>query len=246
MKENEIFVHRIGNDPNSFMITEQIIGTVKKKKNYRVSFEGLLETQEKVSANQAITNPSVPRYIQIKGDWNPDATKEIHQANLLGGTGTLTISESKIEIPGNQATPELLSFYGATLFKIGDIFQFETNAELPVTTMNIGETYVEHYLKLPNLGGGTYIEYHDRPHFHLPLDRSASGHLILGHFKSNEYILSAFMIPFGYGIYTPPELLHADAYLIGRYMVVYSITEHFSTVLFKNKKNKLVDVTISK
>ena len=142
------------------MITEQIIGTVKKKKNYRVSFEGLLETQEKVSANQAITNPSVPRYIQIKGDWNPDATKEIHQANLLGGTGTLTISESKIEIPGNQATPELLSFYGATLFKIGDIFQFETNAELPVTTMNIGETYVEHYLKLPNLGGGTYIEYH--------------------------------------------------------------------------------------
>ena len=101
--------------------------------------------------------------------------------------------------------------------------------------MNIGETYVEHYLKVPKLGGATYIEYHDRPHFHLPLNRSASGHMVLGHFKGNEYILSAFKIPFGYGIYTPPELLHADAYLIGRYMVVYSITEHFSTVLFKNK-----------
>lgn len=52
--------------------------------------------------------------------------------------------------------------------------------------MNIGETYLEHYLKVPKLEGGTYIEYHDRPHFHLPLNRSASGHMILGHFKGNE------------------------------------------------------------
>jgi len=245
MKEDEILVHRIGNDPNSFMITEQIIGTVKSKTNYRVSFDGLIETHEETSTHQVIKDTAIPKYLKIKGEWNPDETKGTDQANLLGGFGTLKISKSKIEIPGNHATKELLSFYGASLIKVDDIFQFETDSELPVTIMKIGETYVEKYLKIPNLGGGTYIEHHDRPHFHLPLNRSASGHLILGHFKENEYVLSAFKIPFGYGIYTPPELLHADAYLIGRYMVVYSITEHFSTVLFKNKKNKLVDVKIT-
>ena len=244
MKEDEILVHRIGNDPNSFMITEEIIGTVKSKTNYRVSLDGLIETHEEISTPQEITNTAIPRYLKIKGEWNPDEPKGTNQANLLGGFGTLKVSKYKIEIPENDATQELLSFYGASLIKVDDIFQFETNSELPVTIMNIGETYVEHYLKAPKLGGGTYIEYHDRPHFHLPLNRSASGHMILGHFKGNEYILSAFKIPFGYGIYTPPELLHADAYLIGRYMVVYSITEHFSTVLFKNKRNKLVDVNI--
>lgn len=52
MKEDEILVHRIGNDPNSFMITEEIIGTVKSKTNYRVSLDGLSETHEEISTPQ--------------------------------------------------------------------------------------------------------------------------------------------------------------------------------------------------
>ena len=41
----------------------------------------------------------------------------------------------------------------------------------------------ESYLKLPHLGGGTYIEHHDKPHFHLPIESSCSGHMIIGDVK---------------------------------------------------------------
>jgi len=68
--------------------------------------------------------------------------------------------------------------------------------------------------------------------------------MIIGHQKDGEYRLSAYKIPFGYGIYTPPHLLHADAFLVGRYIVVYSVTENFSTVILKSKNNELVDVRI--
>jgi hypothetical protein len=106
--------------------------------------------------------------------------------------------------------------------------------------MNIGKSYEDDYLKIENLGGGSYIEYHDRPHFHLPLDSKAEGHMIIGCIKDRKYTLSANKIPFGYGIYTPPNLLHPDAYLTGRYIIVYSVAKHFLTVLLKPKTMRLL------
>jgi len=106
--------------------------------------------------------------------------------------------------------------------------------------MNIGKSYEDDYLKIENLGGGSYIEYHDRHHFHLPLDSKAEGHMIIGCIKDRKYTLSANKIPFGYGIYTPPNLLHPDAYLTGRYIIVYSVAKHFLTVLLKPKTMRLL------
>lgn len=68
--------------------------------------------------------------------------------------------------------------------------------------------------------------------------------MIIGHSLGDEYMLSAFEIPFGYGIYTPPNLLHADAFLIGNFLVVYSVTDQFSTVIFRSRNQQLVDLGI--
>ena len=185
-----------------------------------------------------------PNYVSIEGKWVPEGKDMPSNANLLGGFGTLKIKDRVLNIPENHATHENLAYYGAKLIKLDDIFGFETEAELPVTVMNIGSAYVEEYLKIESLGGGAYIEYHDRPHFHLPIDAKSDGHMIIGHQEQGEYQLSAYTIPFGYGIYTPPHLLHADAFLVGRYIVVYSVTENFSTVLLKSNNNELIDVKI--
>jgi len=246
MENDNIKVKRIGDDPHSFMVTEDIIGYVKPGKHYKVTLKGLGETDEKIGLAVNSKTKETIKYQAVTGKWSPAKTNEYSDANLLGGFGTLEIGETTLEIPEVLATEQSLAFYGAKLIKINDVFQFETNEELPVTIMNIGKNYVQDYLKIPHLGGGTYIEHHDRPHFHLPIEPSASGHMIIGDIKDEVYRLSGFKIPYGFGIYTPPNLLHADAYLIGRYIVVYSVTDDYSTVLFKTKNKKLVDVNIQK
>ena len=246
MEYDNIKVKRIGDDPHSFMVTEDIIGCVKPEKYYKATLKGLGETDAKIDLVVNSKTKETIKYREVTGKWFPAKKNEYNDANLLGGFGTLEIDETTLEIPEVLATEQSLAFYGAKLIKINDVLQFETNEELPVTIMNIGKNYVEDYLKIPNLGGGTYIEHHDRPHFHLPIEPSASGHMIIGDIKDEVYRLSAFRIPYGFGIYTPPNLLHADAYLIGRYIVVYSVTEDYSTVLFKTKNDKLVDVSIQK
>ena len=244
MEFEDIKVERSGATPNSFMITEDVIGSVHPGRKYKATINGLIETNAKSTIKNTNLDVVEPKYISIDGEWLPEGNDIPSNANLLGGFGTLKIKDRVLNIPENLATYENLAYYGAKLVKLDDIFEFETEAELPVTIMNIGSAYVEEYLKIESLGGGAYIEYHDRPHFHLPIDAEAEGQMIIGHQKDGEYRLSAYKIPFGYGIYTPPHLLHADAFLVGRYIVVYSVTENFSTVILKSKNNELVDLRI--
>ena len=45
MKNDAIKVKRIGDDPHSFMVTEDIIGCVKPGKHYKATLKGLDETE---------------------------------------------------------------------------------------------------------------------------------------------------------------------------------------------------------
>ena len=130
------------------------------------------------------------------------------------------------------------------LAAVGDPVVFESNQNLPVTIMNIGPAYVSDYLHVEGRGGGAFIEYHDRPHLHMPLERSAEGHILLGRVDGDEYLFSGFKIPFGFAIYTFPFTLHADPYLVGRYLVVYSMTTNYSTVVFQTPDSKIVHTQI--
>ena len=115
---------------------------------------------------------------------------------------------------------------------------------LPITVMNIGQNYAKHYLLHENKGGGSYLEYHDVPHFHMPLNEKSCGHIILGKIINDICHLSAFKIPYGYAIYIKPNVIHCDGFLVGDYLVVYTITDKYSTVLLKND-NGIIDVNIN-
>jgi len=124
----------------------------------------------------------------------------------------------------------------------------------PLFNMEVGKHYPEKYLKKvgKGYGGGCYLEYHDLPHFHMPRDASAGGNLILGKFvdktdHSKGVEVTAFQIPFGCGIYTPPAAIHCDAFLNGRLKVMYSNANHAETcILLKTarcKEFKSTDLT---
>jgi len=121
---------------------------------------------------------------------------------------------------------------------------FETARNLPVTITNFGPAYARDFLQIDGKGGGAFVEYHDFPHLHMPIENTARGHFLLGRADGGDYLLSAFRIPYGQAIYTPPNALHADPFLIGRYLIVYSVTRHYSTVVFRTGDGRIVETGI--
>lgn len=232
---DRLVVDRRGRTPDAFMVTDAIIGHVAPDRTYRMEGPQLVETEGKRAPvfPGIVRTGATPPHVRFTGSWEGGTGGEATDANILGSVGTLTLDLDGIEIPGLLATPETVGYFGASLIGPDDIFSFDTNANLPVTTMEIGKDYAAGYLHVSELGGGSYLEYHDRPHFHMPLDDEAAGYLLLGRKEGDDYLVTAFQIPFGKAIYTAPDVLHDDAYLTGKYLVIYSVTEHFSNVVFR-------------
>lgn len=244
---DKILVDRHGLDDQAFMVLENLIGHVAPGKAYRIEDQGLTE----VAAGTLTALTSAPskddtglRYAEFSGEWDATVEGGADESNILGGNGTLTVPEGVIKVPVIATTAENVAAFGATLLKTGDIIEFQTEEFLPVTVTNIGATYVKNFLYVEGKGGGAYIEYHDRPHFHMPLEDDAHGYLLLAKVVDGQYRAAAFAIPRGFAIYTGPNVLHADSFLIGRYAVVYSVTDHFSTVLFKDGQGRMVEIEI--
>ena len=244
---DDIAVNRMGKDEQSYMITDAVIGSVSPGNSYQVTHAGLIQTDKDITPGyRQRSENTVPPNVCFTGSWGTSDDTTATEANILGGFGSLHVQQSPLEIPEAPTTAATLAYYGARLIELDDVIEFESDAVLPVTLVSIGSTYVDNYLQVEEFGGGAYIEYHDRPHLHMPIEACTGGHLILGRSSNDEYRLSAFRIPFGFGIYTPPYLLHADAYLVGKFLVVYSVTPNFSTVIFRSSKQQLVDVQIGK
>ena len=102
------------------------------------------------------------------------------------------------------------SQFGAHLVPIGSEVIFDTPKAVPVWTMTVGDRYVEDYLLKDERGGGFYMEYHNCPHLHVPMEKEATGFVILGkRTDDDKYLMmmtTAFHIPFGFGLYMPPAL----------------------------------------
>ena len=88
----------------------------------------------------------------------------------------------------------------------------------------------------PTGAKGHYLEHHDLPHYHQPRDAGAGGYLVLGRpigaAREGQVALelTAFAIPFGSAVLTPPGVVHNDSWLVGNYRVMYGLTEVYSTV----------------
>jgi len=243
----DIIVNRFGSSINSYMKTNRIIRSIKPNINYKILLNDLVEIEEFES--HIYFNPFnklnmiEPKYVEIEGEWilNTNENNLLSDANILGNFGKL-ITDSNINIPINIACYSNVKFYNAKLFNLCDLIKFECEEDLPLTEMIIGNEYVKNYIEDENLGGGQYLEYHNNPHFHLPISSSNSGYYILGKKEDNKIKLSAFIIPFYKAIYTPENIIHSDANLVGNWLVVYSKTNKYSSVLLRDKENKLTKI----
>lgn len=240
-----LMMTRHGDDESAFMITKDIIKAINPHKPYRISLRGLEPSQKPIQKKLVVSSLLPPPHTCVTGAWMTASDDASNDANILGGFGTLQIDANEVVIARALASKEALSYYGAELYKVGEDIEFDADTPLPLTMVSIGANYASGYLMKGELGGGFYLEYHDRPHFHMPSDANARGYLILGKkVAPDQYHLSAFNIPFGYAIYTPGNVIHADSMLVGEYFVVFSVTKNFSTALLKNKNGALIKVSV--
>lgn len=240
-----LVVDRRGASDNAFMRTECVLGYVDPDTVYRVGRKGL--TPDAMAPLADMPPALVPDFAVMDGSWESEIDYKNDDANILGGNGRYVLPNDQraLNIPEVESTPAHLAFYGCRLVKVRDTVSFDANAPLPVTIISIGKTYTSDYLSREEHGGGEFLEVHDRPHFHMPLDKKATGHMLVGKTGADGVrVLSAFRIPLGYGFLTPPWAIHADSHLIGRFLVVYSVAKHFSTVIIRRSTGELASIKI--
>ncbi len=242
-----LLVNRQGEDTDAYMRTENIIGHAEHGKLYQLGWQGLKEIEDNGQSIQ-LPEATEPPNLVLTGHWQQEVDLNTEDANILGGMGTyyLKDDDTGMTIPVAECTAENLAYYDSQLVKVGDTTRFDSTGNLPITITAVGKTYAQDYLMDPVKGGGTYLEVHDRPHFHMPVEEGAAGYLILG--KRDKYgadRVSAFQIPYGYAVHMAPWAIHSDAYLTGRYLVIYSATPEFSTVIIRQKNGDLGSIEFS-
>jgi hypothetical protein len=240
-----LVVDRCGGTDDAFMRTECLLGHVNPGNIYRVGMD--CPTPDPGAAPTEMPTSIAPDFAVMDGSWDFDIDYENHEANILGGNGRYVLPRQQqvLEIPEVETSAAHLAFYGCRLVKVGDTLSFDANAPLPVTITTVGKNYVADYLFREEYGGGEFLEIHDRPHFHMPLEEGAGGHMLIGKTGSDgTRVISAFRIPYGSGILTTPWAIHADSHLVGRYMVVYSVAKHFSTVIIRSSNGELARIEI--
>ena len=240
----DIIVNRIGKSKHSFMITNKIVREIYPNTNYKILLQNLIPLPKYENIQYDIKynyKESVPKFIDIPCVWLNDKKIKESDNNILGDFGTL-ITNSEIKVPINVATYHNVKYYNAELYNIYDTIEFRCNEPLILTHMYIGNDYVKDYLEDEKMGGGQYLEIHDRPHFHASLTSDIKGYYLLGKYFRNHLRLSAFLIPYHKALYTPSFVIHSDSNLIGNWLVAYSKTDNYSTVLLKDDKYKMTKI----
>ncbi len=238
-----LMVNRFGGTEESYMRTENFIGHTESGKVYQLSLNGFSERPGWKS--KTLPEATTPPYCILQGEWDEKIDMTIEESNILGGNGRYILPKGNdsLVIPVAETTPENLSFYDCHLIALGEVTRFDAMGNLPVTLISIGGDYPRDYLLDPAKGGGVYLEVHDQPHFHMPMNEDASGYLIIGQRDTDKgHCVSAFKIPYGYGVNMAPWAIHCDAYLVGRYMVIYSTTLEFSTVIIRKQDGSLAPI----
>lgn len=238
---NKLFVNRIGLNYEAYMKTIKIVDTFDKYSQVIWQNNNLKISEKPITIKGFKLYKPKRLKINIK-ILDTDETIKTNN-NILGKNSFILIEEELIKIPVEVATDEKLNYYLCSLIENGDIFKLNNNCAIQNLNIVVGSNYFKDYILQTELGNGLYIETHDTPHFHQPLNSDCSGYLIIGKIKKDELILTAFKIPFGKAIYTPPRIYHCDACLVGEYNVIYAITENYKTYLIYNEDNKkIVDV----
>lgn len=162
-------------------------------------------------------------------------------SNILGNNVKFNCDNNYYYFKPIIATNENVSYYNCKIIDEGETFNFDSPEIMALFNMNISFNYIKDYIMDESKGGGIYLEYHNLPHIHIPLNDNSSGYIILAkQKKSNIYDVSAFKIPYGKALYIPPNIIHNDCFLIGDYNVVYGKSTNYSTAILKEGE-KLVN-----
>ena len=162
------------------------------------------------------------------------------EANIFARLGCILVPND-FKIPAIQATFENVDFYGCKLIKNGDNFSLNSDVyDMVLASYKYHDNYRQDFEVEDKGGGGYFVEKHNFPHIHAPMNKDCGGYIILGKQLSiNVFAFSAFIIPFGYALYTPPNAIHGDGTLVGKYAIaVAKASADANTVLFYNKNTK--------
>ena len=236
-KYKDIMVNRHSDSLNSNMTTTKIVNEILPGKMYEITKDNLIVSDFEKSSIPIEDGEN--EYVVIKNNWIDAKNIYTKESNILGFSGKFITNTNTIKIPISKN----YSFFGIKMFKKGDHLNFpDLKTNIPVSYMDVGINYIDEYIM--KKAGGVYLEYHDRPHFHMPLNADSKGYMIIGKVVDDDLLLAAFNIPFGYALYTPENIVHNDCFLLGQYLVVYSKTKYYSNVIMKNKNNEPVKVEI--
>ena len=236
-KYKDIIVNRHSDSLNSNMTTTKIVNEILPGKMYEITNDNLILSDFEKSSIPIEDGEN--EYVVIKNNWIDAKNIYTKESNILGFSGKFIANTNTIKIPISKN----YSFFGIKMFKKGDHLNFpDLKTNIPVSYMDVGINYIDEYIM--KKAGGVYLEYHDRPHFHMPLNADSKGYMIIGKVVDDDLLLAAFNIPFGYALYTPENIVHNDCFLLGQYLVVYSKTKYYSNVIMKNKNNEPVKVEI--
>jgi hypothetical protein len=240
-KLDKLIVNRVGETEEACMLTRDIVSFVSPNQTYRLEEDITLRACHDLASGRELTKSLIaPTHAVLNGTWVKQGSNIQSDANILGSMGMLMLHDAQPDpIPVINATAESLAFYNAQLLSIGDSLVFETKQDLPLTEMSIGPDYVNLYLSQRKGGGGEYVEYHEEPHLWAPKKSSCTGHILLGMKDGEKFYFTGFHIPFKHAVYLSPGTLHSDAYLIGDYLVAYTLTESYSTVIVKDEEEQL-------
>ncbi|ODC02606.1 hypothetical protein BFW38_02620 [Terasakiispira papahanaumokuakeensis] len=189
-------------------------------------------------------------YVDVQAQWlNTQQALEQNirvehggSANTFGGVGTLLVPPA-FQIPTVMATPETVRHYGLTLIDRDEVLACESrDYEIVMMRYTYTPEYKKDFLMQPQGGGGIFVETHNFPHIHIPLNEQCGGYIVIGKRLSdgNTYHFTAFQIPYGKALYTPAYTIHGDGTLVGEYgiTVADSAFVQADTVLIYNQKTK--------
>jgi hypothetical protein len=236
---NKLFVNRIGLNNEAYMKTIKLVNTFNKYSKL-IWENNMLEISDKpITIKGFKMNKPKRLKINIKILEEQDESLELNN-NILGKNSKMFIENESLNIPVEIATNDKLNYYLCNMIENKDVFNLNNNSDISCFNIKIGYNYLKDYILQPGLGDGLYLETHDKPHFHQPLNQDCSGYLVLAKIKRDELIITAFTIPYGKAVYTPSNVFHCDACLIGDYNVIYSLTDNYKTYLVHNEYNKKI------
>ena len=191
----------------------------------------------------------VPNHSVVQAQWlstfdamkHKIKVKSGSDGNFFGGMGALLVPDG-FSIATDTATTDNVRYYGLSLIKNNDSFKvISEQADIFLMEYDYTADYKDDFLMQVTGGGGLFVETHNFPHIHIPMDENCGGYIVIGKKVSEEeFHFTAFQIPHGYALYTPANTIHGDGTLVGNYAIALADSSAVSadTVLMYNQNTK--------